>query len=133
MGIIIELAASKALLRFEIVNKEFKWCRVYLIDDKTNELGTGPFEDICMRLISFLKIEHLSDMQIFERKGQKLIWITSLAEKHSTLYGTWTIPSSSECTKIYFQDADGHMFAEICLSEQTIHNWISQLECLLNK
>ena len=131
MGRVITLKGETASLRLELIVEreppsELDWWRVYLVSDETLFLGAECLIIIRKKLTDYLMGADIEKKQPYERDGEKLIYITTLAEKHTSLYGS--IPSINTGLKIYCQDCDARFIATIHLNKQDIENWIMELD-----
>ena len=130
MDTVITLAAENASLRLEMVvardpSSTLDWWRVYLVSDKTVFLGAECLIIIQKRITDYLMSVDIETKDVYEHDGEKLIWITTLFETHTSLYGS--VSSTNSDKKIFFQDLEACFIASVNLSKNNVENWIVKL------
>lgn len=132
MAQVVILATETISLHFKQTVDEagnaIDWWRVFSVGNETTFLGADVIINLTSRLTNYLKSVDIEEKPLYEHDGNKIIWITSLAEKHACLYGT--IPSEDDGAIIYCVEDGGHFLPELKLNKQIVNEWISKLETI---
>jgi hypothetical protein len=121
---VIRLPTSEGSVQIDASDES--WCPCTLVQGEVSRyLGAASLDYITRHLWDSLLVEMIPEDIPYsgEVYGQKVRWVLSLSEEHSSLY----MASTDSCRLLFWQDSRANLIALMHLSQEGVAIWRRRL------